>query len=120
MTKRLGVVLATVWLFATATAAMADDQTESNWVRRDRSELIQKFGGAQYVLSDGHEGAIMAYLPMESMKSGSPIVNAPSVNVDLIKAKASAFRLFFIDKNDRIYRVESKGSAFKWDPPWWW
>lgn len=118
MFRKLWVGLA--GLCVLMTAAVADEHVESAWFKRDRSELIQTFGRPQYVVSDGRDGHVMVYLPRETMTGGSSLSNAPLMSLALIEDKASAFRLFFVDKDETIYRVESKGSAFKWDPPWWW
>jgi hypothetical protein len=52
-------------------------------------------------------------------------MSAPSIPVGSLHAVADlkllkAYRVFFINKEGKVVRIDSRGSAFAWSPPWWW
>ena len=105
-------------LLCSASGAWAQSAVNS-WQGRDKSDLIQKFSRPQYVVPDARGGQVFVYLPVDSRTNVAPTAHISPVRPLADLQTLTAYRVFFINKEGKIDRVESKGSAFNWNPPWW-
>jgi len=111
------VVCACVLVSATAAAQQV---SASSWQGRDRSELIQTFARPQYVIPDARGGQVLVYVPVDSRTMSAPSIPVGSLHAVADLKLLKAYRVFFINKEGKVVRIDSRGSAFAWSPPWWW
>ena len=107
------------WLLLCATGAFAQATVDS-WQGRDKNDLIQTFARPQYVIPGTRGGELLVYVPVDSRTMSAPSIPGGAVHTLADLKMLKAYRILFINKEGKIDRIGSKGSAFSWSPPWWW
>ena len=99
---------------------VAEEPTALSWQGRDKNDLIQTFARPQYVIPGTRGGELLVYVPVDSRTMSAPSIPGGAVHTLADLKMLKAYRIFFINKEGKIDRIGSKGSAFSWSPPWWW
>ena len=99
--------------------SVASDRSSSAWTGRDKADLVEKFGRPQYVVTDDQRGQVFVYMPLDSVTKAVAVTGGALPTLSALMG-FDAYRMFYVDASSKIYRVESKGRAFRWSPPWWW